>query len=224
MAAELVSQEPGPLQELGATEPLLPWHAVSCLQEFGAMAAELLAQASSPLQELPATGPVLLKQASMPMQFAGGRALPIPAEPTMTRIPQIAADTSHIRLFMFDPSAPYLGLPIFGVKHNVNAVRWCGRSAGDHQFRRQIDERRPLPQARSSKTLSHLAVSIRPASEIPGTSSAGEGAGNYVFFSVGNCLAQEGKGAGIRHGSGGRTISEAFARCRSDALLITMAV
>ena len=123
MAAELVSQEPGPLQELGAIEPLLPWHAVSWSQEFGAMAAVLLAQASSPLQELPATGPVLLKQASMPMQFAGGRALPIPAEPTMTRIPQIAAATSHVPLFMLNPPGPCLSLPQTDVKQNIG-LKW----------------------------------------------------------------------------------------------------
>ena len=114
MDAELSVQAFERLQELAATEPLLPSHARNWLQEFAAMDAELSVQASWSLQEPAATVPLLPLQASVPVHLGAGAAFAIPADPTITRIPQSAAAISHIRLFMLDPPGPYLtGISIF---------------------------------------------------------------------------------------------------------------
>jgi hypothetical protein len=74
------------------------------------MDAELASQASWSLQEPAATAPLLSVHASVLVQRGAGSAFTIPADPTITRIPQRAAATGHIRLIMLDPPALCLAL------------------------------------------------------------------------------------------------------------------
>src|SRR6516165_10433293 len=127
MAASFAKQASSPSHELGATDPPLSSQAelgalLGPLQEFGEIAPELEWQAKSPLHEPGDTGPVFWLQASCGWQLGGFPALPIPADPSMSKIPQTAI--SDIRLFMPVPPKPSLSLPQICVKENF----WLRRS------------------------------------------------------------------------------------------------